>query len=722
MALQLRFIVTGMGNSGRSVINAIVGQELLPAMAEGDHAILTRVVPQQVEDGALPVLQAFHVDEAGHSQSQFAANGEKEIRDRLRELQVEAPRHETARVECRISALLRDSLNVFSPPAAEWSDTQFIDIGRPSGWQSAGAQACVDLTCRMSQRLIICAPFDQVDTDAMVCFLREIRDWAPYHFDDALCAEPRLCPLIFVITEVDRAGGVASAELEERLRATLREVASEFGFQAGFAVQSPVFCVSADDVLRSGQASHDWERFEALLTTLAGCKRDVVCGMASRRAACMIDPLRGSLELVRGQWPHHASSLWQDRSALALRVGLSVCAVGTPFVAAAYLAAASTAVWFGVGGYQAAAAAAAANAQAAAVVATGAASAATGFGIATTIAGISTLAVGASAVYNEQGSALPDGVLDVGGTLVAHASTVGAQTVRECFAGLDFGVGAAEIKDGAAYRDVLFYPDDAIKCAGAFGSFPVVLHNRKHGSNLSVDKGGSVTCLAPGRSGQLWWARPGGDGRISLQNAITGRYLRAGVGSLPLNPRLAVQSSEEIVEEWSVFACDPGVIRLQHCPTAQYLFFDGIVAGCYAQKYPDQEWIVVPKIPMYIGEFVRETMHGSGQLFSPSGAPLFRGRMEDGRPAAGFVLDERSVCLGHFTFSDGVQHSDQPEDVAGSQLCACCRVHRGIAAEGRALRPCGHGVVCETCAAALCSGGGVCPLCRAAAEGVMVAT
>lgn len=78
-------------------------------------------------------------------------------------------------MECQVSAQLRDSLNVFVPPAAEWRDTRFMDVGGPEGLRRPDAQACVDLAYCLSHQVVICVPFDLTDSQAalhLICSRR----------------------------------------------------------------------------------------------------------------------------------------------------------------------------------------------------------------------------------------------------------------------------------------------------------------------------------------------------------------------------------------------------------------------------------------------------------------------------------------------------------------------------------------------------------------------
>jgi len=150
----------------------------------------------------------------------------------------------------------------------------------------------------------------------------------------------------------------------------------------------------------------------------------------------------------------------------------------------------------------------------------------------------------------------------------------------------------------------------------------------------------------------------------------------------------------------------------------QFLFFDGLFTGCYSEIYPDQDWIILPKVPFYIGDFVKDTMSGRGQFFWPNGAPLFKGSVLNGQPDKGFVFDERSVCHGHFRFAqDRTAEVDgtQPDDVGTDGICTICGATESLMEMGKVLKPCGHGIACESCVQTSRE----CPYCHIAVEGIM---
>eukprot|EP00913_Durusdinium_trenchii_P017510 g16451.t1 len=116
-----------------------------------------------------------------------------------------------------------DSLNVFVPPAAEWQDVQFLDIGGANEILNPAVQVCADLAYALSHRLIVCVRHDQITSRATQQLVLDIRAKAPYHFNDDL-ARPDRCPLIFAITQADQVLDEEPGEKWEVLRQSLRAV------------------------------------------------------------------------------------------------------------------------------------------------------------------------------------------------------------------------------------------------------------------------------------------------------------------------------------------------------------------------------------------------------------------------------------------------------------------------------------------------------------------
>lgn len=743
----MRILVTGARSSGTELINALVGQDVLPIMAEGETSILASVVPMQV-GGAAPAL---HVSGHDGLPLRLLAEGEGEVRERIRRLHREAQEGGAEDVmECQVSAQLRDSLNVFVPPAAEWRDTRFMDVGGPEGLRRPDAQACVDLAYCLSHQVVICVPFDLTDSQGMPDFFSDIQRRAPYHFVDVPPTEQ--CPLLFVITQADRAD-VSPERLAERLRSSLAGVSEA---APSLAARVPIVAVSAEDVLR-GPASREWQRLECCLTSIAGCRREVVRAARARRAAHIAGALRdGARPTELGEWPHHAAALWAKRRVKAMKVGAgAVVAVGSAAGVAAALgvclsggggalavaataartatvtaeAGAATAVaqsswaWLGLGGCRAAAVVAAAKAALSGAPAAGAAGiAVTGCGLAARLSQARpSLCRGALL------SPLPSGVLEVAGMVVAGFAAVGARDARSAVLELKFGAKASGINAGEAYLDVHFYPPfmfqdrDVHICAL---DCPFVLRNAVHGKCLYDSKGRAYCEALTSHASQLWYATPV-DGRVIIRNVVTSGCLCPSPHRVPIDKRLAVRSVEDAVEEWEVLpGGQPGTVRLQSVSTKQSLYFDGLFVGCCGEPYRNQDWVVEPRAPWYVGEFVKGRMEGNGQLFWPHGTPLFKGKVVGGSPVEGFLFDERALCLGYFRFdSDGtpIEHGEQLEDVACSSICTMCGERECLSCHGHALDPCGHGVVCEACARSLCDseGRGECPFCRGHVFGIM---
>lgn len=345
---------------------------------------------------------------------------------------------------------------------------------------------------------------------------------------------------------------------------------------------------------------------------------------------------------------------------------------------------------FGLGHYSAAAAAASSSALAAEAAAAGAAASASAWGIGTAIAGVSTAVTSAglaaaSAQTRERHLA---GVAHVGGMTVIHSEAVRVKDARMALRAFKYTGTASKIKASKSFKDIVFYPDGVVqfyepKQLGCL-SFPFLLYNLHRKKYLTFD-GSSLDCVSDqDRSEQLWWAVANdSDGSsFGLQNGHWLHNLRAEKSNwLSPDQRLAVRCTPEVPSQsWrAIPGTSAGTVRLQNVHFEQCLYYDGVWLGCHTEAFSDQDWCVIPKVPLYIGRFREINMCGRGQFFWPNGAPLFKGEVEFGKPSRGFVFDERCVCHGYFRFVDGiaelegVQPDDLDWDADGSNKCLVCQ-------------------------------------------------
>ncbi|CAJ1382471.1 unnamed protein product, partial [Effrenium voratum] len=752
-AMQLRIVVTGDTNSGKSTLsNAVIGSELLPTSNQSETSVITYVVPQQVGEGndSKPVLRCY-----GGADLE-PVEGTEEVRQRLHDLNLRARAALGVQcVECRLECPLRDSLNVFHPPAAEWQDVQFLDIGGANEILNPAVQVCSDLAYALSHRLIVCIRHDQITSRATQQLLLDIRCKAPYHFSDEL-ARRDICPLILAITQVDQVLDAAPGESWEVLRQSLRAVLHATLADCGELTQViPIVILSAKNSLQNlltggDQPQFEWNTFEELLINTAGLKRDIVRNSKVRRAAFIHELLQANLVPFHEEWPYHAQCLWHSRRDLGkkLAIGGAVAAgsVGTAVAFGVFLSASSAAAvaaaeagaasaeaaaaaaaanswwaWaFGFGQMSAAASAAAGAATTAEAAAATAAASAGAWGLGSALAGVSTaltVAAGSSLVASE-------GVSSVAGMAVVHASAVRVRDVRMAFRCFKPSASAERIKAGKTYRDVLFYPDGTATWSPLqpLGSMmhPFLLLNKKTSAYLTFDGTQVFASSARDRPGQLWWAvpeSPAGDVFV-LQNADHLCNLRVEDPAwFSPDRRKAIRCTAEVPgQSWKAEPCEEGCIRLQNLQHGQYLYYDGFFTGAFDEAHPDQNWQVLPQVPFYLGGFKETAMSGKGQFFWPNGAPLFKGHLKGGKLLDGFVFDERCICHGHFSFTeDGpILEGLQPDEaVEGQTACLLCE-QPSMATMGKALKPCNHAGTCEACATKVRE----CPYCRTPIEGV----
>lgn len=691
------------------------------------------------------------------------AEGDQAVQDYLEKLNLGA---RTALgtvqcVECRLDCPLRDSLNVFVPPAAEWQDVQFLDIGGANEILNPAVQICADLAYALSHRLIVCVRHDQITSRATQQLLLDIRAKAPYHFSDDVARQDR-CPLIFAITQVDQVLEEEKGERWEVLRQSLRAVLHRtLSDCVELSQVIPIVLVSAKnslDTLQSGTSKpqYEWHTFEELLINTAGLKRDVIRESKVRRASFIHELLKENLQTYETAeaWPYNAQCIWHSRRDFGkkLAIGSAVAAgsVGTALAFGVFLSASSAAAvaaaeagaasaeataaaaaanswwaWaFGFGQFSAAATAASGAAATAEAAAATAAATASAWGLGSAIAGASTAGLTISAATAGSSS---DGVSHIAGMTVVHASAVRVRDVRLAFRGFKSNASAERIKAGKSYRDVLFYPDGTAKWNRSqdLGSlpYPFLLCHRKSSAYLTFDGSQVHACSARDRPGQLWWAVPDEriPGEFVLQNAEHLCNLRL-EEPLWLSPdrRMAVRCTPEVPgQNWSLSpGFEEGSVALRNVQLGQQLYYDGFFMGAFHEAYEDQDWQVLPQVPFYIGHFREMRMSGKGQFFWPNGAPLFKGSLKAGKVVDGFVFDERCICHGHFSFSDEDEPTLaglQPEDATeGESLCEVCKEVPNMASMGKAFKPCNHGGTCESCAAAVRE----CPYCRSPVEGV----
>eukprot|EP00930_Biecheleria_cincta_P028605 TRINITY_DN19968_c0_g1_i1.p1 TRINITY_DN19968_c0_g1~~TRINITY_DN19968_c0_g1_i1.p1 ORF type:complete len:753 (-),score=97.38 TRINITY_DN19968_c0_g1_i1:358-2616(-) len=749
--MQLRILVAGDTNSGKSsLINALLGRDLLPVSCCSETSLIT-YIRAQADIYASPVLCTYihgdHASDTFHPQLE----GDAEIRARLKHLnQFARVSGKRSCLECCINCPLRSSLNeVFVPAGAEWENVQFLDIGGTDEELNPAVLACADLAYAMSHRLIVCIKYDQVTTTSTRRLVEEIRCKVPYHFNDEL-ANREVCPLIFLITQVDKVLGshnsVASEDLEamrQRLRALLHSTLHD----CPELVQAiPILTVSAAQSLlpHTGANPFEWDLLEEHLILWASLKRDIVQQTKLRRAAFIQRLIESYQTCICFDWPFIAQSLWNYRRDAAVKLGLgstvAVASVGTAIAFGVYLsaataasvsaseAAAATAVsnsawaWlFGFGSYGAAASSAQASAA-------GAAATANAWGIgAFSGAAITVSSSGAALAYEvtEKTTSASSHLSSshILGMKVATTENVGARDARMALRPWSFQFKAEQIRSGETYRDILFYPEGIVRFTREQDlsnmAAPFKIQHAKSGSFLSHSNGQVGCSSRSDRVEQLWWAVASGEpSSFVLQSAELMWNLRTEVSQVPFDKRMAISCSAEVPGQlWRLRpGSSEGTFRLYNVARETYLYYDGWSTGCWHEQFPDQDWVIVPKLPCYVGDFVGNQISGEGEFFWPNGAPSFKGSVSKGKLKCGFVFDERYICHGHFKLDDVVELDGmQPDDIDTQGNCPICKEGESIRLIGMGTKPCGHGVVCSACAGRVRE----CPCCHAPVCGTM---
>lgn len=749
-------------------MNAVIGERLLPDANRSETSLITYVVPRHAEEERRPpVLQAHVRNDAGQLELRPVAEGAAEVLAQLRRMNRSTGAGGSLQcTECRVECSMRSSLNeVFVPRASEWEHVQLLDIGGPDESLNCRVQACADIAYALSHRVLVCVRHDTVSSKCTLQLVRELRTKAPYHFSDDLASRSN-CPLVFLITQVDLVEEADEFTFEE-LRQTLRALLQKALPDCPVLVQSvPVFIISSKNSFPLAPGSgvvtspvFDWGGFEECLILFAATKREIIAETKCRRASFIHGLGALNLQSISDEWPCYASSVWGARRDLAIKVGLGAAVVASG---------AATAVAAGV--FVTATASAATATAGAEAAAAGSSWWAWFFGVGTAsakvaayetanaalcvgkIAGLTTaVSVSAATLHGrvpmEEGGAecmSPD-LVQVAGMSVASAAAVGAKDACTVLRHLRFTASPSELKDETTYSDVHFYPAGAERVQAAEVAslvFPFELRSCDRPAARLATNGSRVRCNTSGqRADQLWWIDPGDQpGTFALQSLEHLTTLRAQpAGFLEyFDSRLSVScTSSTPPERWCAKpGSRPGTVRFQHVEQGQSLYFNGMSLGCFSEPYPDQDWIVVPVRPLYIGDFKAEAMTGEGQIFWPNGSPLFKGTLRGGSMKRGFVFDERSVCHGHFRFGrsppaepehgcatpsasaeEPVVELDgqQPEDAECTDQCALCGDAANLASLGWAIKPCGHGTACEACAVESRE----CPWCRTPVQGTM---
>jgi len=113
----------------------------------------------------------------------------------------------------------------------------------------------------------------------------------------------------------------------------------------------------------------------------------------------------------------------------------------------------------------------------------------------------------------------------------------------------------------------------------------------------------------------------------------------------------------------------------------------------------------------YVGEFMHQQPHGEGRCFwGDQQREALIGRFANGAFAAGHVIDELGVVVGHFRVDEHgsvVVDGWQPERMFTDE-CAICMDNAPMQSTNHAFASCYHGNICTACASSLYQ----CPVCR----------
>eukprot|EP00928_Gymnodinium_smaydae_P020205 TRINITY_DN17814_c0_g1_i1.p1 TRINITY_DN17814_c0_g1~~TRINITY_DN17814_c0_g1_i1.p1 ORF type:complete len:557 (+),score=94.97 TRINITY_DN17814_c0_g1_i1:310-1980(+) len=475
-------------------------------------------------------------------------------------------------------------------------------------------------------------------------------------------------------------------------------------------------------------ARDEWAKFERHVLKSVERKDAIIRSCKVLRAGHIASRMKPALERYMWSegWPFNAESLWGTRRDNAAVAGTCMVAVTVDAVTAGASMASAGNVAAAAAGANAAASSMKAwlFGQTAAVTANATAKTAAEamFMVAWSAVDAANMTILAS--HNLEG------IFDVAGMRFAHATAVGAGDARETLMHFMFDTTASDIKSMATYVDVIFYPEDPNIDKNITIPFPFSFQLKHANSQRLLFFNGSFTgCAGSSRSNQMWWGIPveSEENVFTLQSADYGFNLGASKGmfshtlecTAPLDgpmgrapsvskakqgatenghvkdakvasipedkpaesassPSTTPAKGSKSTMEWRIHpGTKPGTVRLENVAHKQFLHrsgFDlpsvgparesvGLSSGCSS----DQDWIIVPRRPLYIGEFKGQMMNGNGMMFWPDGSPAFKGVLEEGKLKSGFIFNECGVCHGHFAFrEDGslVPEGAQPDEVA----------------------------------------------------------
>jgi len=695
MVKPLIIAVAGDTNCGKSTfLNTIIGEKVLAAKSQSETALVTVLTPS---DSELKAVLADGSEHVGPAEIKSA------IKDRNRFIRQEikagrSPPVEQVRIQTGLNPELHELQGTEDEPIVK-----LIDMPGANEYGNPHMKYCAQLAYTFADVLVVLIKHDQTNTEATSDLFRNIMQSCPYQFQNS----DVINHFFIVITHADQSADDSDDEdgqggAVQNLRESLQRMECLREHPA-FAANVPIFTVNAQSREASDGYDNQWPQVETSLIQLGRAAPAVIRGRqlrAGRTLKCQVDAI---MMMMPTEWPEHAQRLmrpvelekekdrerWKTWALRAAALGVTVVVVGgciqiyclygvttvvlVPAVEAVAAVegvagvagqAAVAAGWLGLGDFialpcvgltasipavEAVVAVEAVAAVAAVAAETAAVTTAVGY-IAMVSAGISSLAgIGAAACQMSDKE-----MTTILGT--SSGADVGAMQVQEAFrASRDrFPTSADQVQNDESYTDILRYPREN---QAAVDDFEEIL---------------GKDCFP----GDFEHSMPADD-----LGACKRTCASLGCGAFVVRQGVAYFKSQNARE------CQAGICNE----------VEAIVYLCKARPV------------FYIGQFRGMKPHGQGQLFWPTGQPMFKGEMRDGKMYKGYLIDETNRVHGQFKFDEEDAQLDGFQPGAVEDKCIVCMDNwpMGIA-DSLVFRSCYHGQVCRYCAERLRD----CPTCR----------
>lgn len=370
--------VVGGTNVGKStLVNAIIGQRLLPSASKSSTSVLTIVVPMKSAE-AIPVLQA----------GDDVMEGSEEVRRQIKVLN----EHVRSSQDASVHAIsLRCGVRTSLQPLLE-GGVRILDLPGCDEIDNAAVSQCLQVTLSICHAMIVLVKYDAITSEATADMFARIVKGAEHLFavdssvdGNAKHGASSPCPVTLVISQADLVSQngmddsdeeVGSVEdLTRTLRASLCKMSCFQGALESFPSRVPIIAtsISLPVIIGNCPGGHDFASLEKWVLACHGS----IATLQLRRKVCITKLIFATFQELLDEasttFPQRANLLfeaeeegckWKDRKKLAVYTligaaatagfcaggGLLWCAGAAYATAAASMAAGATATAVGAGG------------------------------------------------------------------------------------------------------------------------------------------------------------------------------------------------------------------------------------------------------------------------------------------------------------------------------------------------------------------------------------